>query len=352
MYFFLGVYPSSDNMAKLFYSIPSEDAKKTIQSELEHNCRKALATRYGEDKKAQERLEQELRFARETESAIGFKIQQEIASFAQERGKIASAFSSGSLLSYLLGATTVNPLPAHYLCQDCHRTDYSTEAKDGFDLPPRRCPVCGKLMIRDGHDLPAQLYWTDTKKSPIYPDFALRTSALPQNELQRILDNRITAKRMEEWIYRAIEITTDRRCDALAILAKNTGVPLDDVPTNFDGHFHELVRQKAYSKASFATDKTPDDLGRPGFYVSKEEVFRVLTTQGFSSDVASLRANQIAWHDEAALAEVSEEYRGNMSVIRNLWKEAPCVSFTIWDLQLKWYQQNYPAQFREICGES
>lgn len=352
MYYFIGVHPSSDKIAKLFYSIPSDDAEKLLQSELEHNCRKALATAYGEDKQAQERLEQELRFARETDSAIGFKIQQEIASFAQERGGIASAFSSGSLLSYLLGATTVNPLPAHYLCQDCHRTDYSTEAKDGFDLPPRRCPVCGKIMMRDGHDLPAQLYWTDTKKSPIYPDFAMRVSALPLNELQRILDNSITAEHMEEWIYRELEITTDRRCNALAILAKDTGVQLVDVPIDTDGRFHDHIRQKAYNMASFTTDKTPDDLGRPCFYVSKEELFRIFTEQGFSPDVASLRANQIARHKEAAFADVPEEYRGNMSVIRNLWKEAPCVSFTIWDLQLKWYQQNYPAQFREICGES
>ena len=62
--------------------------------------------------------------------------------------------TNDSLLACLLGATSVNPLPPHYRCNNCHYTAFSRDRyKDGWDMPDAVCPVCGGSMEGDGHRL-------------------------------------------------------------------------------------------------------------------------------------------------------------------------------------------------------
>ena len=63
------------------------------------------------------------------------------------RGTIGSWF-----IAWLLNCSNVNPLPPHYYCPHCQRTEFIYEAADGWDLPEKIC--CGDKMKRDGHKIP------------------------------------------------------------------------------------------------------------------------------------------------------------------------------------------------------
>ncbi len=73
------------------------------------------------------------------------------------RGSVGSSF-----VATMMGITEVNPLPAHYRCLDCRISIFKNdEGKElgadyssGFDLPDKECPKCGKLMYKDGQDMP------------------------------------------------------------------------------------------------------------------------------------------------------------------------------------------------------
>ncbi|MCL2544704.1 MAG: exonuclease domain-containing protein, partial [Clostridia bacterium] len=72
------------------------------------------------------------------------------------RGSIGS-----SLAATLCGITEVNPLPPHYRCGKCRFATFEVDRerhKVGVDLPPLPCPECGEALIRDGFDIPFEVF--------------------------------------------------------------------------------------------------------------------------------------------------------------------------------------------------
>lgn len=114
----------------------------------------------------------EKRLTKELDSIINngysvmYIIAQRLVSKSNEDGYLVGSRGSvgSSFAATMAGITEVNPLPAHYYCSKCRYSDFdSDEVKEyidrsGFDMPDKKCPVCGEMLRKDGHNIPFETF--------------------------------------------------------------------------------------------------------------------------------------------------------------------------------------------------
>jgi len=108
----------------------------------------------------------------------------------------------------MLGITEVNPLPAHYVCPNCHKTLFELDGKilahdypSGYDLPDRVCE-CGVKMHKEGQDIPFETFLGFNADK--VPDIDLNFSSIYQaeaHEYTKVLFG-------EDYVYRAGTVGT------------------------------------------------------------------------------------------------------------------------------------------------
>ena len=111
----------------------------------------------------------ESRLTKELKSIVGYgyctlyAIAQKLVSRSLEDGYLVGGRGSGgsSLVARMCGITEVNALPPHYRCPNCHKGFFDVDKSQyhvGVDLPDRDCPDCGQKLVKDGFDIPFEVF--------------------------------------------------------------------------------------------------------------------------------------------------------------------------------------------------
>lgn len=148
------VIPINDN-ADALCKPEMPDAEKKLKDLVWANAKRI----YGEklDKDIEDRINKELTGICSKGYEVIYWISHLLIEKSNKDGYIVGSRGSvgSSIVAFLSNISEVNPLPPHYVCPKCkHYEIYPDKNIDGFDLPAKKCPVCGQEMIRDGHNIP------------------------------------------------------------------------------------------------------------------------------------------------------------------------------------------------------
>lgn len=136
------------------YPVRIEDAEKTVRK----ICEDKAKTLYGGTLPFQvsDRLNTELLWIEKGGDADLYCLSKLLIDKARIDGYPVGSrgTEAASFVSYLLGITEINPLPAHFRCE-CGFFEMASTNMIGSH---RTCPNCGKELISDGYNLPAETF--------------------------------------------------------------------------------------------------------------------------------------------------------------------------------------------------
>ena len=157
------------DMIEDFLPIPNETFPPVIEgsdTELREMCYNKATRIYGDPLPdvVKKRLDRELNSIISNGYAVMYIIAQKLVTKSLADGYLVGSRGSvgSSLAATMSDITEVNPLPAHYICEneDCKYSYFYAvgEWGSGVDLPDKDCPKCGRKLKNDGHDIPFEVF--------------------------------------------------------------------------------------------------------------------------------------------------------------------------------------------------
>lgn len=121
---------------------------------------------YGDDlpEVVTERLERELKSIIGNGFAVMYIIAQKLVWKSNDDGYLVGSRGSvgSSFVATMAGITEVNPLRPHYICPQCHYSDFDSDdvkayaGMAGCDMPDKDCPVCGHKLLKEDLIFPSR----------------------------------------------------------------------------------------------------------------------------------------------------------------------------------------------------
>lgn len=157
------------DMVEKVLPIPNETFPPRIEGsdkELRDMCNAKAERIYGSPLPdvVRKRLDRELNSIINNGYAVMYIIAQKLVTKSLADGYLVGSRGSvgSSLAATMSDITEVNPLPAHYVCEnpDCKYSYFYEigEWGSGADLPDKDCPKCGRPLKKDGHDIPFEVF--------------------------------------------------------------------------------------------------------------------------------------------------------------------------------------------------
>lgn len=136
------------------------------KEEVERMVREKAAALYGDvlPDWIKERLEKEIKSITEYGYADLYYIAHKLVKYSNENGYVVGSRGSvgSSLVAFLTDITEVNPLAPHYRCPNpaCKHVELGDASiyGCGADMPALNCPGCGTLLVKDGFNIPFEVF--------------------------------------------------------------------------------------------------------------------------------------------------------------------------------------------------